>query len=158
MDGDYLAYLELLGELTGSLDQLSELARQKTSAVSRDNLLALDEVLKQEQAMSLALRGQEQRRMKLIDKLGLANVPLTGLAERCPAQLQVQARQTVEDLQRSYAVYRSAAEVARNTLECNLHELEKVIAQLGGDPAETGAGYDPPSAEPPKNMKTDFRA
>ena len=47
------AYLSLLNELSGRLDQLSELARQKTQAVKKDDLTALDEALKQEDRKSV---------------------------------------------------------------------------------------------------------
>ncbi len=73
------------------------------------------------------------------------------------AALQPQASQTVNTLRRSYESYRTAAELARTTLEVNLHQVELVIAAQGGVPAH-GAGYVPPDAEPPQNMKTDFRA
>lgn len=129
------AYLSLLNELSGRLDQLSELARQKTQAVKKDDLTALDEALKQEQAMTLNLRGLEQKRLKAVSQLGLEGSSLSELASRYPDSMQIQARQTAEKLLRSYQEYRCAAEVARNTLELNLHEIEKVIAASGVDTA-----------------------
>lgn len=157
MEEHYASYLTLLDDLRGSLDQLTGLARKKTEAVRRDDLMALDEVIKQEQALALSLRGLEQKRLKLLTQLGLDGVPLSGLAARYPAQLQPQATQTVNALKRSYESYRTASQAARSTLELNLHELERIIAAQGGDIAQ-GAGYTPPDAQPPKNMKTDFRA
>ncbi len=151
------AYLSLLNELSGRLDQLSELARQKTQAVKKDDLTALDEALKQEQAMTLNLRGLEQKRLRAVSQLGLEGSSLSELASRYPDSMQIQARQTAEKLLRSYQEYRCAAEVARNTLELNLHEIEKVIAASGVDTAGV-PGYAAPVPEPPKRMKTDFRA
>ena len=156
MDG-FRAYLDLLRELSGSLEQLTALAKQKTAAVRKDDLMGLDAVLKQEQAMSLALRGLEQKRLTQLKGLGLEGTPLTQLPDRCPQEMRTETKQAVETLRRSYEIYRTAAGVARDTLECNLHELEKLVEQMGGGQAG-GAGYAPPSVEPPKNMKTDFRA
>lgn len=156
MDG-FHAYLDLLRELSGSLEQLAALARQKTAAVRRDDLMGLDAVLKQEQAMSLALRGLEQKRQTQLKGLGLEGTSLTQLPGSCPTELRTETKQVVETLRRNYEIYRTAAGVARDTLECNLHELEKLVEQMGGGRPE-GAGYAPPSVEPPKNMKTDFRA
>ncbi|NCE65507.1 hypothetical protein D1159_13195 [Pseudoflavonifractor sp. 524-17] len=154
----YLTYLELLNDVRGSLDRLTELAREKVGVARNDNLLALDEVLKQEQAMSLALRGHEQKRLKLAAGLQLEQVPLADLAAHCPPDLQAQATQAALALKESYAVYRKEADAARQTLESHLKELDKVIEQMGGAPVATGSGYAPPQAEPPQNMKTDFRA
>lgn len=153
----HLSYLKLLKELGSTLDQLSELAKQKTNFVRQNDLLGLDEVLKQEQAMTLNLRGLELRRQKLVAQLGLNGVPLSALPEKYPDELEPRARQTAESLRQSYAIYRGCADMARNTLELNLHEIEKVITAAGIDP-KTAAGYEAPGVEPPKNMKTDFRA
>ena len=153
----YLDYLALLDELRSCLDRLSELARQKTDAVRRDDLMALDEALKQEQAMSLSLRGQELKRLKLMSQLGLDGSSLSRLEALYPADLRFQAKQTVEALRQSYEVYRCTSDVARSTLECNLHELEKIVAAHGGGSIES-PGYTAPGVEPPKTMKTDFRA
>lgn len=153
----YLDYLALLDELRTSLDRLSELARQKTDAVRRDDLMALDEALKQEQAMSLSLRGQEIKRLKLLSQLGLDGSNLSRLEALYPPALRFQAKQTVDALRQSYEVYRCTAGVARSTLECSLHELEKFVSAHGGGTVES-PGYTSPGVEPPKTMKTDFRA
>lgn len=155
---DYRPYLDLLTELSGCLDRLSALAQEKADAVRQDDLMALGDVLKQEQAMTLTLRGLDQRRVKLMGTLGLDGVPLTELHTRVPPELEDEARQTAEAARRSYREYRSYADMARNTLELNLHQIEKVITAAGIDPAELGAGYEAPGVEPPQNMKTDFRA
>ena len=152
------SYLDLLAELSGSLDRLSQLARDKAAAIQADDLIALDEVLKQEQAMTLNLRGLELRRLKLVGQLGLEHVPMAGLEDHCPPELAPRARSVSETLRESYTADRSCADMARTLLELNLHQLEKVITAAGVDPAVAAAGYGPPGVEPPKKMKTDFRA
>lgn len=108
--------------------------------------------------MTLNLRGLELRRLKLVGQLGLDHVPLSGLEDHCPPELAPRARSVSETLRESYTAYRSCADMARALLELNLHQLEKVITAAGVDPAVAAAGYEPPGVEPPKKMKTDFRA
>lgn len=158
MEEVFLSYLKLLQELSRDLDRLAQLEQQKSGTVRDNDLLALDEVLKQEQAMTLNLRGLELRRLKLVGQLGLENVPLAGLEDHCPPELAPRARSVSETLRESYTAYRSCADMARALLELNLHQLEKVITAAGVDPAVAAAGYEPPGVEPPKKMKTDFRA
>ena len=158
MDELHLSYLKVLTDLAGTLDQLSQLAQQKADAVRNDDLISLDEVLKQEQALSLNLRGLEQRRLKLVPQLGLVGVRLEDLPQHYPSHLEDEATRAMKTLRQSYVAYRSYADVARNLLEVNLHQIEKVIAASGIDPKTATAGYEAPSVEPPKNMKTDFRA
>lgn len=158
MDTHFSSYLALLRDLSTTLDRLAQLAQDKADAVRRDDLIGLDEVLKQEQAMTLNLRGLEQRRLKLAAQLGLAGTSLADLPGQCPPDMERQARQTAKQLSESYTVYRSCADMARSLLELNLHQIEKVISSAGVTPPSPGAGYEAPGVEPPKNMKTDFRA
>ena len=144
--------------MSGNLDRLSELAQEKAAAVRRDDLIGLDAVLKQEQAMALNLRGLELRRLKLVPQLGLDGVPLSNLPQHYPEPLQDEAAKVVEVLRQNSALYRSYARQARNTLELNLHQIEKFIADSGVDPKLAADGYEAPPVEPPKKMKTDFRA
>ena len=109
--------------------------------------------MKREQALSLALRSLDQRRETALAAMGLREVPLSGLTAQAPEDCREETRRTVELLRDQYLQYHGAAEVARNTLECNLHQIEKVLAEM--DP-EGQAG----AAEPqlPSQMRTDFRA
>lgn len=152
----YAAYLDLLESLCKHLRTLCRLAGEKAAAVRSDNLLELDSVMRQEQALSLAFRGLEQKKNALARELGLESVPLSSLADHFPAELYLKAKQTIEALQDQYRIYHAAAEVARNTLECNLHEIEKFLAAQ--DIPAAGPGYEPPPVQPPEAMKSDFRA
>ena len=157
MNKPFLDYLNLLAHLCTELDHLSELAKQKTQAVRQDDLTALDQVMRQEQASTLAFRGLEQKQAVLLEATGLKGIPLSSLAEKFPSELRLQAKQQVEQLQTKYQLYCSCAEVARNTLECTLHEIEKILAsaapQSGGTP-----GYQGQSPELPSSMRTNFWA
>lgn len=157
MDQPYLDYLSLLQDVEKSLSHLTELSHQKMHAMGQNDLIALDEVLKQEQAMTLTLRGYEQKRSKLLKELGLEKVPLQSLDTHYPPHLQAQAKQTAQSLRESYQTFHQSWDVARNAMEHNLHEIEQIIKTMGGDPSH-GAGYGEKDIEPPKNMKTDFRA
>ena len=158
MEAQFRAYLGVLRELTGTLDRLAPLEKQKAEAARAGDLLALDEVLKQEQALGLNLRGMELKRQKLAPQLGLDGAPLSALPERCPPELADEARKTAGVLRRSYEIYRSYSDMARNTLELNLHQIDKFLEASGVDPKLAAQGYEALPMEPPKKMKTDFRA
>lgn len=159
MDGVYQACLSLLGSLRESLEQLSSLALQKADAANRDDLTALDEIMKQEQAMTLAFRGMEHTREKLLSELGCGSVPLSRLPEYFPPAAREEARGAVSALQTQYREYRARADAARAVLERHLLEIDGIIAKMGGTPEQRGPGYAPPSPpETPPAMKTDFRA
>jgi len=66
--------LTLFETLTEQLKHLTELAKRKTTAVRKSDLMELDRILKEEQAQSLVLRGLDQKRTALLQQLGLQNV------------------------------------------------------------------------------------
>lgn len=150
-------YLNLLDQIREELARLSELAKQKTQAVRSDDLIALDQILKQEQAAALNFRGLEQKQTLLLKTTGMNGIPLSALAESFPPSMRLEARQKIEQLQAQYQVYRGCAEVARNTLECNIHEIEKIISASTARPS-AGPGYHTGEPEIPPKMRTDFRA
>lgn len=158
MEELYSAYLTTLDGLSGDMDKLSDLCRAQSAAVRRDDLTKLNEVMKQQQVLGLSLRGREQRRQKQALQLGLDGTRLSMLTQKVPRSLLPRAQETVERLKRSYEEYQNAAQVARHTLEINLHEIEKIIAAQGVDPAQSGGFRTGEPAQPPTNMKTDFRA
>ena len=132
---EYFRYMEQLGKL---LEQLTEIEKEKTVAVRRDDLLTVDECMKKEQALSLSLRSLDKKRDKLLGELGMENVSLSGFVQRCPAEIRREAGAASEKLRTQYALYRSAADVARTTLELNLHQIEKMLADEAGAPGNGG--------------------
>ena len=132
---EYFAFMEQLGK---TLEQLTELAKEKTVAVRRDDLLAVDDCMKREQALGLSLRAMDKKRDKLLAAIGLENVTLSGLAQHCPEELQQEARTAAAQLRDRYDLYRSASDVARTTLECNLHQIERMMADEADAPFGSG--------------------
>ena len=119
-------YLKLMGNLTRTLEELTQVEREKNDAASQGDLAGVEACMKREQVMSLSLRGLDQKREKLLAALGLTGVPLRDLAERAPESVRMEAKAAAEKLRQKYEVFQSASDVARNTLECNLHAIEKL--------------------------------
>ena len=129
MDELYEAYFTLLGKLGEQLDRLCELARTKNIAAQRGDVLTVNECMNEEQAIGLELRRMDQNRSKLLKALGLDGVPLSGLAARCPPEQRQAARDAAEALLTKTKLYYSAADAARATLECSLHNVEQLIEE-----------------------------
>lgn len=158
MDDCFQPYLSILESVCASLGQLTKLAQHKIEAVQDDDVMALNEVLNQEQALALALRGLEQKREKLLREMGCADVPLSQLAGRFPPPLQEEAGQKIQALVEQYQAYRNCADLARGKLEHGLREIERTLSGLGAAAPVEGPGYAPQDESPPPSMKTDFRA
>lgn len=147
---EFQKYLSLLREISGALARLTGIQQEKARSVRLDDLRGLDACMKQEQAIGMALRGYEQKRLASLSALGLQGATLGALRDLAPEGCRQEARETVEELNEQYRQFHSAAEVARNTLECNLHEIEKSLGDLG---QETEEGI-----EFPETLHREFRA
>ena len=143
-------YLKLLSGLSRTLEQLTKVEQDKKTAASQGDLAGVEDCMKQEQVLSLSLRGYDQRRDKMLASLGMQGVPLNQLEDHSPPDLMLETRRTVEELRRQYTLVQAASQAARNTLEINLREIERIMAVQAGD-----AGV---AEEKRKGHQTDFRA
>lgn len=141
MDAAYERYFAFLEELGRTLDSLTALAQEKTKAVLKDDLMAVNECLKKEQALSLQLRGLDAKRERVLSALGLGGTPLSAFARKCAPEWRIKARAAEEKLRTQFALYQGASQAARSTLECNIHQIEKYMAEDKGLP-QTGSMAD----------------
>ena len=138
MAGSFQDMLKLIRDLTRTLEDLTETQKNVASAVRTDDLEKLGECMKREQALSLALRNADQRRIKLQAELGLENIRLSQLPEHVQDDhMRQEIKAAGEALNIQYQLLQSAAEVARSALECSLHEVEGMMTKLGFDPVQT---------------------
>ena len=140
-------YLELLDELGGILDRLTEIAHKKVDSTRQGDLMALNECMKQEQVCTLSLKTLERRRLGLLSDMQMEAVPLSQLSEHYPAELKARAREAAESVRDKYQIYESASTAARTVMERALRDIEKMLPE--GQAPEPGAA---PQA------RTDFRA
>jgi hypothetical protein len=139
----------VLRELTAALEDLTRLSREKLAAVRRDDLDELNRVLNREQALSLAVRGLEQKRLADGGEHQLSRLSLDSLPGQYPEGLQAEARATVKKLRQQYELYNGVAGAVRTALECGLHEIEKALDEAGAQPADQ---------ELPVRLRTDIHA
>lgn len=149
---DFNQLAALLDSLSHLLGQLTEKQQAIVKAVRTDDLQLLGECMKHQQALALQLRSIDQKRERLQKELHIEQVKLSELPSHVPeGELRRTIRAAAERLSSAYRLMQSASEVARSSLECSLHEVEKRIAHMGLDPQQ----WQTFSAT---ERKTDFRA
>lgn len=151
---DFRDYLAFLRELGATLAEVTEVEKEKAHAVRVDDLERLNECMNREQALALTLRAYDQKRDAMLLLLDMKDVPLREMTARAPRECAEEAKETVEELCRQYALFRGAAEVARNTLECSLHQVELLL----GAGASVSSGYPEEQAASSGPAWADFRA
>jgi len=151
----FRSYLELLQSILSNLSQLTKLVHRKIEVAQTDDLEALDEILNEEQALALAFRGLEQKRLNLLRELDLSEVPLAQLSAHFPPEMEEAVRQTAAELMEQYRTYHDGAQTARGILEHNLREVDRVLAVLNADPAGNPGHVTQTPSSP--SAKADFR-
>ena len=149
MEHLFRSYLELLQSILSNLSQLTKLVHRKIEVE------ALDEILNEEQALALAFRGLEQKRLNLLRELDLSEVPLAQLSAHFPPEMEEAVRQTAAELMEQYRTYHDGAQTARGILEHNLREVDRVLAVLNADPAGNPGHVTQTPSSP--SAKADFR-
>jgi len=155
MEHLFRSYLELLQSILSNLSQLTKLVHRKIEVGQMDDLEALDEILNEEQALALAFRGLEQKRLNLLRELDLSEVPLAQLSAHFPPEMEEAVRQTAAELMEQYRTYHDGAQTARGILEHNLREVDRVLAVLNADPAGNPGHVTQTPSSP--SAKADFR-
>ena len=155
MEHRFRSYLDLLQSRLSNLSQLTKLVHRKIEVAQMDDLEALDEILNEEQALALAFRGLEQKRLNLLRELDLSEVPLAQLSAHFPPEMEEAVRQTAAELMEQYRTYHDGAQTARGILEHNLREVDRVLAVLNADPAGNPGHVTQTPSSP--SAKADFR-
>ena len=155
MEQLFRSYLELLRSIVSNLERLTKLVHRKIEVAQTDDLEALDEILNEEQALALAFRGLEQKRLNLLRELDLSEVPLAQLSAHFPPEMEEAVRQTAAELMEQYRTYHDGAQTARGILEHNLREVDRVLAVLNADPAGNPGHVTQTPSSP--SAKADFR-
>ena len=86
MEHLFRSYLELLQSILSNLSQLTKLVHRKIEVAQMDDLEALDEILNEEQALALAFRGLEQKRLNLLRSPSCLLISRPKWRKRCAKQ------------------------------------------------------------------------
>lgn len=154
---EYREYLNLLSSLLREVERLNGVARKKREALQEHDLDILNECMKQEQAVSLTLRGLEQKREKILSALGYTGVALSEMPRRCPPEYQRETGELCEQLLRAYQVLMSTQTASRTMMEHDLRLIKKELENRGISP-DMDENYQQSPAMQPSELRTDIRA
>lgn len=142
---DWLNYFDFLTKLANTLEGLAVLQEEKTKAVEKGDLPKVDEMMKQEQAAAMTLRGYEQKRIATLALLNVPAGPIRDLEKSMPIDLRPTGKKAVALLQENYARYQKTAKKSKETLEYHLSRIE----------THTGvpSGYEKPKRTPDRSLE-----
>lgn len=130
---DMTKFAELLRQFVELFDRMTPLEQEKLDVVKRNQVSALEEIIKREQAEVMALRGLDQKRECLQKELGFEGMSFQEILERLPKEQQPEFQELFDILGSRVKEFQSVTESSKVMMEVNLHAINKMAAQIYGN-------------------------
>lgn len=154
---DLTGFAELMKQLIELFDRMIPLEQEKLNVVKQNQVSALEELIKKEQAEIMALRGLDQKREKQQKELGFENMAFREILERLPQEQHEEFQELFDSLGARVKDFQSITESSRAIMEVNLHAINKMVAQKAYGSANVRTYEDDGSVRPETAHFTDRR-
>lgn len=132
---------KILADTNVFLKDITAVEKEKLEAALKNNVLILEECIKKEQALVLRSRGLDQKRQKLQQGMGMAELTLSQIVGAAPPEDKAALEPLYKELVASLKEYREIYGSAKTAIEINLHRINAGLEQMTGKPAEGGVAY-----------------
>lgn len=126
---DLTEFTEVIHHYIEVFDRLIPLEQKKLDVVKQNRVSMLEEIGKKEQAEALVMRGLEQRREKVQEKLGFQGMTFQEILEQLPREQQLETKTLFNELGDRVRTFQSLADSSKTMMEVNLHAINKMIAE-----------------------------
>ena len=132
---DFIKVIEGLIEL---FRQLTPLEEKKMEAAKENNVVFIEDCMVKEQAAILKLKGLENEREKIQEKLGMKGLTFREILEKFPEEAE-SLRPLFSELTTQIQMFQEINDGANSVIKTNLHQIESAIRlKDGGIYSETG--------------------
>ncbi len=141
--GDFTKFKTVIQDLVDLFNDLAEVEHKKLRAISDNNLKALEDSMKEEQAGIMRLRGLEKRREESQRDLGLSGLSFKEIIEKLDGEKVLAMGELYTSLEEALSIFNKNADSAKTAIETNLYSIDAVLAQLQNgknDADKTGLG------------------
>ncbi len=126
---DMTKFADLIRQFIELFDRMIPLEQEKLNVVKQNQVSALEDIIKREQAEIMALRGLDQKRERLQKDLGFAELTFQEILERVSGEEHGELQQLFDELSGRVKEFRSVTESSKTMMEVNLHAINKMVAQ-----------------------------
>lgn len=120
-------FQSVIKQMISLFDEHLPLEEKKLKAVTENDLVTLEDCMKQEQAVVLKLRGLEKKREDAQKANGWEGKRFREIIELVPEDQRAEFQRLFDDLDRSIALFRSTNSSAMDTMNVHLRQIGKVI-------------------------------
>jgi flagellar biosynthesis/type III secretory pathway chaperone len=122
---------DLLKESTQLFSKLLELEHEKYDAVIKANIEMLDDIVSDEQAYYLKMRGDEQKRENLLEEMGCSGKTLREIIDMSQGEEKTKLRDAYKEFNELLKEVKKINRMCRTLIEVRLRRIDSVLSQLG---------------------------
>ena len=122
---------EILKESADIYKTFLELESKKYTAVINDDVIALDDVVSEEEVCFLKLKGIEQKREKHIDLLGLNGKTLKEIIDISDDEHKIILQEQLDELNITVKELRKINNLLKTVIEVRRRRIDKEMINLG---------------------------
>ena len=126
---DMTKFADLIRQFAELFDRLIPLEQEKLDIVKQNQVSALEDIIKREQAEIMTLRGLDQKRERLQKELGFPDMTFSEILERVSGDEKTELQKLFEELGSRVRQFRSITESSKTMMEVNLHAINKMVTQ-----------------------------
>jgi len=124
----------LLNESAETYESFIKIEYEKYDAVARDDIKKLDEIIETEQVFYMKMKGQEQKRNKLVQNMGFEDKTLKEIIEIIKIEENDENHEFKKVYDRLFKALNDFKKInseCKTLIEVRLHRIENVMIELG---------------------------
>ena len=121
----------MLKKSTQLYSSLLELEHEKYDAVIKADIETLDDIVSKEQAYYMKMRGDEQKREKLLESMGFSGKTLREIIDVSQGEEKVRLNDVFNELNDLLKEVKKINGMCRTLIEVRLRKVDNVLSQLG---------------------------
>lgn len=121
---------ELTVEIIEFLEKLAEVQQKKLDAVHNNDLVLLDECMKQEQAAVMKSKSLDRKREAILAELGFSGLSYKQILENISEDKKAVAKPLFEKLRAAVLIFNERNNQIKTSIEVNLHSISNTLDNL----------------------------
>jgi len=122
---------QLLKEYTEIYKMFLELEYDKHEAVIKDDVIALDNIVSQEEVYYLQMKGIEHKRERLLNSLDLSGKTLKEIIDAAENESKINLQEQFEELNNTIKELNKINDLLKIVIEVRLRRINKEMNNLG---------------------------
>lgn len=133
-------FIDIINEFIIFFESLKDIEQEKFNAVTAKNFSQIDECMKKEQAAILKLKGLDKKREQIQEKLSFKDKSFREIISLVPDKNKPVLSELFNKLDSNVKSYKSISDAAKETLELNIHNIDRIIDAIENSSTYTNDG------------------